>query len=417
MIYRSCIFTGQSQTFTIKYVVHARFEIEGVVEKPDVIGAVFGQTEGLFGPELDLRELQKTGRIGRIEIDLHSKNDRTNGSITIPTSLDRVSTALIAASVESINRVGPCSAKVTLERIEDIREARRKIIIDRAKEILHRWNIESMPSVDEVYKEISDTMKVGKVEKYGPEDLPAGPGLEGAKEIFVVEGRADIINLMRCGIFNTVALEGAKVPDSIRKITKERNATALLDGDRGGDLIQKELLQVTNIKYIGRAPRGKEIEECNCKEINEAIEGRVPVSELLQGKQPAPPQPKKAPAPQPQVQVPPPPQERPKPPKVEVPDTIIQAAKALVGTLEAVVLNEKLELIERLPVSQLAERLQQISGVDTVVFDGIITQRIVDIAGDKNIKRIVASRVSEAVKPALNVELMTFQSVIPKDQA
>jgi DNA primase len=274
-----------------------------------------------------------------------------------------------------------------------------------------------MPSVDEVYKEISDTMKVGKVEKYGPEDLPAGPGLEGAKEIFVVEGRADIINLMRCGIFNTVALEGAKVPDSIRKITKERNATALLDGDRGGDLIQKELLQVTNIKYIGRAPRGKEIEECTCKEINEAIEGRVPVSELLQGKQPAPPQPKKAPAPQPQVQVPPPPQERPKPPKVEVPDTIIQAAKALVGTLEAVVLNEKLELIERLPVSQLAERLQQISGVDTVVFDGIITQRIVDIAGDKNIKRIVASRVSEAVKPALNVELMTFQSVIPKDQA
>lgn len=318
--------------------------------------------------------------------------------------------------MESINRVGPCSAKVTLERIEDIREARRKVIIDRAKEILHRWNIESMPSVDEVYKEISDTMKIGKVEKYGPEDLPAGPGLEGAKEIFVVEGRADIINLMRCGIFNTIALEGAKIPDSIKKITKERSATALLDGDRGGDLIQKELLQVTNIKYIGRAPRGKEIEECTCKEINEAIECRVPVSELL--KQQAAQQQKKAPPqPQPQVQVPPPSQERPKPPKVEVPDTIIQAAKTLVGTLEAVVLNDKLELIERLPVSQLAERLQQITGVDTVVFDGIITQRIVDIAGDKNIKRIVASRISEAVKPALNVELMTFQNVIPKDQA
>jgi len=270
-----------------------------------------------------------------------------------------------------------------------------------------------MPSVDEVYKEISDTMKIGKVEKYGPEDLPAGPGLEGAKEIFVVEGRADIINLMRCGIFNTIALEGAKIPDSIKKITKERSATALLDGDRGGDLIQKELLQVTNIKYIGRAPRGKEIEECTCKEINEAIENRVPVSELL--KQTTQQQ-KKSP-PQPQVQVPPPPQEHPKPPKVEVPDTIVQASKALVGTLEAVVLNENLELIERLPVSQLADRLQQITGVDTVVFDGIITQRIVDIAKDKNIKRIVASRISEAVKPALNVELMTFQNVIPKDQA
>ncbi|MGD6850794.1 MAG: DNA primase DnaG [Candidatus Bathyarchaeia archaeon] len=404
MTYRSCTLTGQSQTFTIKYVVHARFEIEGVVEKPDVIGAVFGQTEGLFGPELDLRELQKTGRIGRIEIDLHSKNDRTNGSITIPTSLDRVSTALIAASVESINRVGPCGAKVNLERIEDIREARRKIIIDRAKEILHRWNIESMPSVDEVYKEITDTMKVGKVEKYGPEDLPAGPGLDGSKDIYVVEGRADVINLMRCGIFNTVALEGAKVPDSIKKITKERNATALLDGDRGGDLIQKELLQVTNVKYVGRAPRGKEIEECNCKEINEAIEGKVSVAELKEGKQ------------QPQQHAPPPPPKKvhvPERAKVEVPDTVAQAAKALVGTLEAVLLNEKLELIERLPVSQLAEKLQQIAGVDTVVFDGIITQRIVDIAGDKNIKRIVASRISEAVKPALNVELVTFQNAIP----
>ncbi len=353
-----------------------------------------------------MRELQKTGRIGRIEIDLHSKNDRTTGSITIPTSLDRVSTALIAASVESINRVGPCGAKVNLERIEDIREARRKVIIDRAKEILHRWNIESMPSVDEVYKEISDTMKVGKVEKYGPEDLPAGPGLEGAKDIFVVEGRADVINLMRCGIFNTVALEGAKVPDSIKKITKERNATALLDGDRGGDLIQKELLQVTNVKFIGRAPRGKEIEECNCKEINDAIEGKVSVSELKEGKPqqqhqppPQPPAPKKVAIPQ--------------PPKIQVPDTISQAAKALVGTLEAVLLNEKLELIERLPVSQLAEKLQQITGVDTIVFDGIITQRIVDIAADKSIKRIVASRISEAVKPALNVDLITFQQAIP----
>jgi len=356
-----------------------------------VIGAVFGQTEGLFGPELDLRELQKTGRIGRIEIDLHSKNDKTTGLITIPTSLDRVSTALIAASIESINRVGPCSAKVCLDKIEDIREARRKIIIDRAKEILHKWTVESMPSVDEVYKEIAETMKIGKVEKYGPEDLPAGPGLEGAKEIIIVEGRADIINLMRCGIFNTVALEGAKVPESIKKLTKEKTATALLDGDRGGDLILKELQQVTSVKFVGRAPRGKEIEECNCKEIAEAIEAKVPIVEAA-GKPIKKPEPQHI--------------------KVEVPEPVSNAAKALLGTLEAVLLNDKFELIERLPVSQLAEKLQQISGVDTVVFDGIITQRIVDIAGEKNIRRIVASRISEAVKPALNVELVTFQNAI-----
>jgi len=378
--------TGSSQTLTIKYVIRAKFEIEGVVEKPDVIGAVFGQTEGLFGPELDLRELQKSGRIGRIEIELHSKNDRTTGTIIIPTSLDRVSTALLAASIESINRVGPCAAKVTLEKIEDVREARRKAIIDRAKEILHKWTIESMPTVDEVFKELAETLKVAKVEKYGPEELSAGPEIDSAKEIILVEGRADVINLLRCGIHNVIALEGAKVPETIKKLCKEKEATAFLDGDRGGDLILKELLQVTNVKYVARAPRGKEVEELNCKEIFEALEAKVPVEELFK-----PPRREKR--------------------RVELPKEIVQIAKELDGTFEAVLLNEKLEPIERLPVSQLAEKLQQASGVDTVVFDGIITQRIVDIASEKNIKHIVASRISEAVKPPLNVQLTTFSEI------
>ena len=388
-----CTITGSSQPFTIKYVIHAEFEIEGVVEKPDVIGAVFGQTEGLFGPELDLRELQKSGRIGRIEIDLHSKNDKTTGTITVPTSLDRVSTALIAASIESINRVGPCASKVTLERVEDVREARRKIIIDRAKDILHKWTIESMPSVDEVFKEVSDTLKLGKVGKYGPEELPAGPGLEKSKEIIIVEGRADIINLMRCGLLNTVALEGAKVPEAIKTLCKVKEATALLDGDRGGDLIYKELLQVTDVKFIARAPRGKEVEELNCKEIFDALEAKLSIQEGTTVKP-----------------------ETPKPvrrekQKVEVPKEVLEMMKSLEGTLEAVLLNDKLEQIERLPVSQLAEKLQQVEGVGTIVFDGIITQRVVDMASEKNIKRIVASRVSDAVKPSLTVELVTFAEV------
>jgi DNA primase len=340
----------------------------------------------LFGPELDLRELQKSGRIGRIEIELNSKQDKTTGTITIPTSLDRVSTALIASSIESINRVGPCASKVTLDKIEDVREARRKIIIDRAKEILHKWTIETMPSVDEVFKEISETLKTGKVEKYGPEELPAGPALETAKEIIIVEGRADIINLMRCGLLNTVALEGAKVPEAVKKLCKEKEATALLDGDRGGDLIFKELLQVTDVKYVARAPRGKEVEELNCKEIFEALEARTAIQEPTK------------------------PLKREKQ-KVEVQKAVAEMIKALEGTLEAVLFNEKSEPIERLPVSQLAEKLQQAEGVHTVVFDGIITQRIVDMANEKNIKRIIAARVSDAVKPSLTVQLITFAEV------
>ncbi len=317
---------------------------------------------------------------------MHSKNDKTTGSITIPSSMDRVSTALIAASIESINRVGPCAANVTLEKIEDVREARRKVIIDRAKEILHKWTIESMPSVDEVFKEIAETLKIAKVEKYGPDELSAGPEVDSSKEIIIVEGRADVINLMRCGMLNVIALEGAKVPETIKKLTREKESTAFLDGDRGGDLILKELLQVASAKYVARAPRGKEVEELNCKEIFDALEAKVPIEEVYK------------------------PLKREKP-KVEVPKEIAQIAKALGGTLEAVLLNEKLEQIERLPVSQLAERLQQVEGVDTVVFDGIITQRIVDMASEKNVKNVIASRISEAVKSPLNVQLMTFSEI------
>jgi len=377
--------TGSSQTFTVKYVIRGKFEIDGVVEKSDVVGAVFGQTEGLFSPELDLRELQRSGRIGRIQIELHSKQDKTTGTITIPTSMDRVSTALTAASIESIDRVGPCAAKVKVETIGDVREARRKVIIDRAKEILHKWTIESMPSAEEIFKEVAESLKTAKVEKYGPEKLSAGPEVESAKEIIIVEGRADITNLMRCGMQNVIAVEGAKIPETIKKLCKEKEATAFLDGDRGGDLILKELLQVTAIKHIARAPRGKEVEELNCKEIFEALENKVTTKEISKPRR--------------------------EKPKIAVPKEIVQAANELEGTLEAVLLSEKMEQIERLPVSQLAEKLQQTKGVDTIVFDGIITQRIVDVAAEKNIKNIVASRTSEAVKPQLNVQLMKISDI------
>jgi len=377
---------GSSQTVTVKYVIRAKFEVEGVVEKPDVIGAVFGQTEGLFGSELDLRELQKSGRIGRIEIELQSKEDKTTGTINIPTSLDRVSTAIIAASIESINRVGPCEARVALEKLEDIRDSRRRVIIDRAKSILHEWNIISMPSTEDVFREVSETLKVPKVEKYGPDELSAGPNVDSAKEIIIVEGRADVINLLRCGIENVVALEGAKIPETIIKLSKQKEATALLDGDRGGDLILKELLQVTDVKYIARAPPGKEVEELPSREVFAALQNKVPIEEVRAKKV----------------------RERR---KILVPKQIVEARKELEGTLEAILFSEKMEQIERLPVSGLAERLQQAEGVDTVVFDGVITQRLVDIANEKNVKFLVAARVSDVVKQPLKVHLLTFADV------
>ncbi len=374
--------------------------MEGVVEKPDVIGALFGQTEGLFAPELDLRELQKSGRIGRIEINLDSKQDKTNGNINIPTSLDRVSTAIIAASIESINRVGPCKAKVILNKIEDIRDARRRLIIDRAKEVLRKWTVETMPGTDEIFREVSEMLRLARVEKFGPEGLTAGPEIGSAKNIIVVEGRADVINLLRAGIQNTIAVEGAKIPQSIIKLCKEREATAFLDGDRGGDLILKELQQVTTLKYVARAPRGKEVEDLTFKEIEKALKEKVPVEKAKGRKKRAQPQ-----------QVPQPQQQQQRRKKL-VPKQIVESAKELNGTLEAVLLDKDMKQVERLPVRELAEKLQQQKDIDTVVFDGVITQRLVDIAAERNVNYLVAARVSKAMKQPLKLKLMTFEEIL-----
>ena len=375
---------GSSQTVTVKYVIRAEFKVEGVVEKSDVIGAVFGQTEGLFGPELDLRELQRSGRVGRIEIELKSEKDETTGVILIPTSLDRVSAAILAASIESIDRVGPCAARMSLGKIEDVREARRRAIIRRAKEVLHEWTMEAVPDTDQIFKEVSETLRMARVQKYGPEKLTAGPDIESAKEIIIVEGRADVINLLKYGMQNVIAVEGAKIPEAIIKLCREKDVTALLDGDRGGDLILKELKQVANIKYIARAPRGKEVEDLTSKEVETALRNKILVKQVRAMK---------------------------KRKKILLPKRIVETTKDLGGTLEAVLLNKEMAPIERLAVSELAEKLKDVKDVDTVVFDGVITQRLVDVANEKGIKYLVAARVSDKIKQPYGMHLLTFTDV------
>jgi len=374
-------------TPTTKYVVKARFEVEGVVEKPDVIGAIFGQTEGLFGTDLDLRELQKGGRVGRLEIELESKQDRTSGIITIPSSLDRASTALIAAAIESVDRIGPCDAKVVLETVQDMRDEKRKVIMNKAKEILRKWVVEDQPSTDEIVKEVAQSIRSAEVVNYGPENLPAGPEMETSGSIVLVEGRADVINLLRCGIKNAIGINGAKIPQSIIQLCKNKEVTAFLDGDRGGDLILKELMQVADLDYVAQAPSGKEVEDLTPKEIMKALRDKLPPSKVSV--------------------------ERPvvRPP-IELPEKIGEAAAQLRGSLEAILFNESGTDLMRIPVSELAEKLPETQGVHTLVFDGVITQRILDMADQKGVKYIVGDRVAEGVRPPMNVKLMTISDLL-----
>lgn len=422
---------------TTKYLIEAKLVADGIVEKPDVVGAIFGQTEGLLGDELDLRDLQKTGRMGRIEVDISSKKGKSDGSVLIPSSLDQVETAILAAALETIDRIGPCRAKISIDKIEDVRVTKKQKIIDRAKELLNNMIGASKISGVDLTDSVRQAVQIDEVVLFGDAKCPAGPNVETSDAIIVVEGRSDVINLLKYGIKNTIAVGGTNVPDAIQKLTSEKVVTAFVDGDRGGELILKELFQVAEVDFVARAPKSLEVEEMTQKQIIKALRNKIPIEQYLEmndllqefqhkldngknsekskpkeekkdrpEKKPAPKQQRKEPEKQPKTQK----QEREEPRKEEErprEEDKMEAEisryrdilKKLSGTLRAMLINPKGEVVQELAVRQLADTLKSPpTGIQTVVFDGIISQRLLDIAAEQGIKFLVGSKKGNLTK-------------------
>lgn len=272
---------GLYEQETTKYRIHLTVQAEGVVDRSDVVGAIFGQVEGLLGSELELRELQRQGRLGRIDVRVVSKQGRSSGEILVSTSLDRAETAILAASMETISRVGPCAAQVQVQNIEDIRVTKRNQIIERAKALLLEFE---EPGIDpeSLIDAVRESQRIEKIETIGPDNVPAGPNVIQSDAIIVVEGRADVINLLRAGIKNAIAVEGTSVPGTIISMCHKKTATAFLDGDRGGDLILRELLEVTDIDFVAFPPRGESVEDLSRKEIIKSLRNKVPIEYVLE---------------------------------------------------------------------------------------------------------------------------------------
>ena len=421
---------------TAKYVIRARIEIDGVVDKPDVVGAVFGQTEGLLGEDLDLRELQRTGRIGRIQIAIRTKGGNSTGEVVIPVSLNKTATAILAAALETVDRVGPCTAKVILEKLEDIRGAKRRKVVSRAISILKGWEEDIAPGTEEITTAVTKGRKV-TVAKYGPDNLPAGPELAGSNEIIIVEGRADVINLMKCGIMNTVAVEGTHVPRSIVELTKKRGKkiTAFLDGDRGGDLILRELMQVAKVHYIARAPKGKEVEELTRREVTKALQSQVPAAQALaivKGRRtttskkrfdtkreaPArdsrPRRDSKKSADFPSRRDAAAPTTRRKPTRkqpVSVDKVYVSKIGEIKESFKAVLFDAGKKVIVECGVAELAKKLEEQETVPTIVFDGVITQRLVDIAIKKKTALLIGAAVADIDVKQNGLKIVTFDDV------
>src|SRR6266699_1904924 len=428
---------------TTKYLIQARMEAEGIVEKPDVVGAVFGQTEGLLGEELDLRDLQKSGRIGRIEVDVQSKKGRSEGTILIPSSLDQVETSILAAALETIDRVGPCKATIKVDKVEDTRVTKRNKIIERARALLASMVEDSKTSGSDLLDEVRQSVQVSEIVSFGSERLPAGPNIADSDAIIIVEGRQDVLTLLRSGIKNAIAVEGTNVPKTVQELSKERALTAFVDGDRGGDLILKELLQVAEVDFIARAPRGKEVEELTQKQIMKCLRNKITADQYVEmyglaGQVYKPesefPEPKPAggppgrsegrPEPRPTEARP---MEAPAFREERAPAPLSPTTKALNPKLEkyrdmlvqlggsstARLLDDSDIVLSEIPVRELVETLKTKKNTRAVVFDGIITQRILDIAAEMNMHSVIGTKMGTITKQPTGVEVWTRSDLAP----
>ncbi len=391
---------------TSKYTIYAKFEADGTVEKPDVIGAVFGQTEGLLGQELDLRELQRTGRIGRIDVELTSKNGKVSGKIIIPSSLDGSETALIGACMETIERVGPCNATVVVEKIEDVRAVKRRYVIDRAKELLESLYDIGMEA-EEISEQIKEAVRSSEITTY--QGLPAGPKITSSDNIIVVEGRADVVNLLRCGIKNVIAIEGTSIPEAIINLSKEKTMTVFLDGDRGGDLILKEMLAVCEVDFIARATRGKEVEDLTKKEIYKCLRAQMPVDQykeefnLEKGKRGNSKQANTRQADAKQIN---------KNAKIgkEKMANIKKLLEELTGTRAACFLDEDMNITKRMPVKDMFNAMKEVHPF-ALVFDGEIDQKLVTFSSQRNVRYIVGMKTRGRIAVPDNMQVFTIDTL------
>jgi len=432
---------GKINPVSSKYIVHTSIQIDGVVDKPDVIGAIFGQTEGLLGADLELRELQRSGKIGRIEVNLDTRGGKTKGEIVLPSSLDKAETAIVGAALEIIQRIGPCNAKVRVENIEDVRISKRQFVIERAKELLKTLTDSVLPNSQEIAEEVAASVRVMEISEYGRDRLPAGPDIEESPEIIVVEGRADVVNLLKNGFKNAIAINGTSVPATIVELCRKKTVTVFVDGDRGGNLIVQELLSVTDIDFVTRAPDGKELEELTKKEIHKCLRARIAAEQvkleigvkdnapenaldiqqndkltgdtfsvkksskpLMPQQRPQmqqPPRPQPMQQPRPVMQGPPAPRP-PQPAPVQTPQTPKKPSshevesfgdmmEDLIGTRAAFMLDDKLIILGKIPVSELISTIKSLnSGVYAVVMDDIVDKDLLTAAERANVSFLVA---------------------------
>ena len=408
-----------------KYVIRASIRANGVVNKSDVVGAVFGQTEGLLGDELDLRDLQKSGRMGRVEVDVKSDKGKSTGEIVISSSMDQVETSVFAAALETVERVGPCKATVKITSLEDSRSTKREVIIERARSLLINLIKNSRTAGSTITDTVRQALQTEEIVRFKGK-LPAGPNVASSDAVIVVEGRGDVLNLLKHGIKNSVAVEGTNVPKEVVDLSKERTVTAFVDGDRGGQMIIQELLQVAEVDFIARAPENTEVEYLTHKQIMKSLRDKVTAELFMEqnkwarpgsgnSKKPAKKNASKGPSkssskPAPKAAAP-----KAAEPVAEAAvasPVFIQQLDQLQGSKNARLLMGE-EMADEVSIGGLQEVLEKhkSNGVNTLVMDGIITQRLIELVSKAGIKTVVAEKKGPLPRDPVGISMFTREDL------
>tara|TARA_Y100000758_G_scaffold302646_1_gene271151 strand:- start:1234 stop:2499 length:1266 start_codon:yes stop_codon:yes gene_type:complete len=411
---------------TSKYTIKATIRANGVVDRSDVVGAIFGQTEGLLGDEMDLRDLQKSGRMGRVEVNVTSDKGKSKGEIEIPSSMDQVETAVFAASLETVDRVGPCKATIKVHALEDTRVSKRDVIVDRARELFSNLVTDARSAGSTITDSVRQLVQTEEIILYGREKLPAGPNIESSDAIILVEGRSDVLNLLRHGIKNSISVEGTNIPSTICKLSKERTVTAFVDGDRGGQMILQELLQVAELDFIAQAPEKLEVEHLTHKHVMKCLRDKtstelfVDQNKWARSKSTLKKNIKKSTMKKEDSKKSTMKKEDSKKVKKEVtekptvkkssPDSpYLSKLDNVKGSKKATIFGDGFEVMNEMPITGLQDVLKSgtISEANCLIMDGIITQRLVDLVEGSSIKVIVAEKKGPLTSEPTSIELLT----------
>ena len=259
----------------MKYMIRADIKVNGTVQRKDIIGAIMGQTEGLLGDDLELRKLQRSARVGHVDVETEVKNGKVHGNIFIPSSMDNVETAIIASALETIERIGPCDAVITVVEINDVRATKRTSVVERAKELLLTMVNSGEAASKTVVEEVRAVLTTGTATSY--HGLTSGPNVESSDSLIIVEGRNDVRNLLNHGIKNAISADGAgDIKQELIDLANGKQTVILaIDGDRGGEMLFLQLEDMLKIDYVAQAPPGQEWELLPQKTITMCLQKKV----------------------------------------------------------------------------------------------------------------------------------------------